>query len=95
MSNSSIWSIDSTLSGATTQGQSVPGSNDNEEVLCILQSSSITEASPSDSLMSYPGHLLEWGGVLPLDRDAISVFYSFNQLGWHVSVDMVLLLVIL
>ena len=32
----SIWSIDRTLSGTTTPGQSEPGSNCNEEVLHIL-----------------------------------------------------------
>ena len=58
MLNSSIWPIDRTLSGATTPGQSGPESNNNEGVLCIPQSSSITEASPSDCLVSYPGHLL-------------------------------------
>ena len=47
-----------TLSGATTPGQSKPGSDGNKEVLCILQSSSITGASPSDCLVSYPGHSL-------------------------------------
>ena len=46
------------LSGATTPGQSEPGSNGIEEVLCIHQSSSITEALPSDCLVSYPGHSL-------------------------------------
>ena len=45
-----------TLSGATTPGQSRPRSNGNERVLCIPQSSSITRASPSDCLMSYPRH---------------------------------------
>ena len=55
---SSIWSIDRTLSGATTPGQSGPGSNKNEGVLHIPQSSSITRASPSDCLVSYPGHSL-------------------------------------
>ena len=48
MSNSSIWSIDKTLSGATTLGQSGPGSDGNEGVLRIPQSSSITVASPSE-----------------------------------------------
>ena len=57
MSNSSVWPIDRTLSGATTLGQSGPGSNDNAGVLCIPQSSSITRASPSDCWMSYPRHL--------------------------------------
>ena len=41
MSNSSIWLIDRTLSGATTLGQSGLGSDGNEEVLCILLSSKI------------------------------------------------------
>ena len=39
----SIWPIDRALSGATTPGQSRPGSGGNEEVLCIPQISSITE----------------------------------------------------
>ena len=51
-SNSSIWSIDETLSGATTLGQSGPGSDGNEGVACITQSSSIAEASPLDCFVS-------------------------------------------
>ena len=47
-----------TLSGATTPGQSGPGSNGNKEVLHIPQNSSIRGVSPSDYLMSYPGHSL-------------------------------------
>ena len=54
---SSIWSIDRTLLGATTLGQSGPGSHSNEGVLHILQISK-AGASPSDGLMSYPGHSL-------------------------------------
>ena len=46
MWNSSIWSIDKTLLGATTLGQGEPGVNDKEEILCISQRSSITGASP-------------------------------------------------
>ena len=57
MSNSSIWPIDRTLPGANTLGQSRPGSNDNEGVLRISQIS-MTGASPSDGLMSYPGNSL-------------------------------------
>ena len=45
MSNSSIWPIDKTLSGATTSGQSRPGSNSREGVLHIPQSSKAS-ASP-------------------------------------------------
>ena len=40
----------------------------------------LTGTSPSDCLVSYPGHLLG-GRVLPLLRGVISVFYSHSQLG--------------
>ena len=55
MSNSSIWPIDWTLSGATTLDQSRPESNSNEGVLCFSQIPK-TGASPLDGSMSYPGH---------------------------------------
>ena len=59
----SIWPIDSTLSGSTTQGQNGPGSNGNEGVLHIHQ---IAKAGtlPSDGLMSYTGHSLGVGVAL-------------------------------
>ena len=44
--------MDKTPTSATTPGQSGPGSDGNEGVLCIPQSSSITETSPSDCLVS-------------------------------------------
>ena len=47
-----------TLSGGTIQGQSGLESIGNEGVLCIPQCSGITGASPSDCLVSYPGHSL-------------------------------------
>ena len=50
--------IDRTLSGATTPGQSGPGNYGNKGLHRILQGSSITGASPSDCLVSYPGHSL-------------------------------------
>ena len=53
-----IYPIDRTLSGATTSGQSGLGSDGNKGVLHIPQSSRIIEASPSDCLVSYPGHAL-------------------------------------
>ena len=56
MSNSSIQPIDRILSSATTLGQSVPMSDGNKGVLCIPQSSSITEASPLDCLVSFSEH---------------------------------------
>ena len=55
ISNSSIWLRDRTLSGATTPGQSELESKGNEGVLDIPQSSR-TQDSPSDCLLSYPGH---------------------------------------
>ena len=58
---SSIWPIDRNQYSATTPGQSGPGSDGSEEVLCISQSSSITGTSPSDSLVSY-NQDTRWGG---------------------------------
>ena len=55
---SSIWHIDRTLSATITPGQSGPGSDGNEWVLYIPQSSSITGTLPSDCLGSYTGHSL-------------------------------------
>ena len=77
----SIWPLDMTLSGATTPGQTVPGSDGNEGVLCIRQSSSITGTSPSDRLVSYLGHSLV--GVLLFCRKAVGVFYSRSRLSKH------------
>ena len=59
MLNYSISLIDKTLSGATIPGQSGPESDGNEGVLGISQISSITEALPSDCLVSYQGYLLK------------------------------------
>ena len=72
--NTSISPIYWTLSSVSIPDQSGPGSNDNEGILCILQSSSITGASPSYCLVSYPGHSLSQG-VSPFCIDAVSVFY--------------------
>ena len=67
------------LSGATPPGQCGPGSDGNEGVLRFPQSSSAAETSPSDCLVSYQDTRL--GGVLPLCRGAVSVFYSPSRLG--------------
>ena len=56
---SSIWLIDTSLSGDTTPDQSRPGRDGSEEVLLIPQ-----YYSPSDCLVSYPGHSLG-GGLTP------------------------------
>ena len=55
--------MDRALSGATTPDQRGPGSNGNVGVLRIHQSSSIAGTSPSDCLVSYPGH--SWGWSYP------------------------------
>ena len=74
MQFSSIWPIDSTLSGAATPGQSGAGSDGNEGVLSIPQSSCNTGTSLSDYLESYTGISLV--GVVTLYREAVGVFYS-------------------
>ena len=56
MQFSSIQPIDRALSGATIPGQSISGSNGNEGVFRISQSSNINGTSASDCLVSYPGH---------------------------------------
>ena len=65
---SSIWPIDRALSGATTPGQSGSGSDSNEGVLCIPQSSSITGTSPSDCLVSYQD--THWESLTPQQRSS-------------------------
>ena len=79
----SIWPIDWTLSGATIPGQSGPGSDGNEEVLHIPQSSRITRTSPSDGLMSYPGHLLGGRGWSYPSAEVQSV-YSKAPAKWAI-----------
>ena len=65
-----IWPIDRTKWGKTTP--SGPGSNGNEELFNIPQSSN-AGALTSDSIMLYKDTRCE---VLSLCRDAIGVFYS-------------------
>ena len=75
----SIWLTDRTLSGATTPGQSGPGSDDNEEVLPISQSSSIIGTSPSDCLVSYAEHSLGGGGFPSAEKPSV---YSTAPADW-------------
>ena len=81
MSNSSIWLIDRTLLDAYTPGQSGPGSNVNEGVLHIPQSSR-TGTSPSDCLVLYPGHSLRRGFYPSAEMESI---YSRKQADWAES----------
>ena len=75
--------MDRALLGATTPGQSGPGSNGNEGVLCIPQSSSTAGTSPSDCLVSYPGHSL--GGSYP-SAEKQSV-YSTAPADWAIHLQ--------
>ena len=76
---SSIWLVDRTLSSATILGQSGPCRDGNKGVLRIPKSSIITGTSPSDCLVSYPGHSLVGGGLTSLQRS--SVFNNPSLLG--------------
>ena len=79
MSDSYIWPIDRTISCSTNPGgQSGSRSNVNEGVPRIPQSVR-SGASTSDCFVSYPEYSLV-GGVLPLCRDAIDVFFSPSRL---------------
>ena len=75
---SSIWPIDKTLSGATTPSQSWPESDDND----IPQSSSITETSLSDCLVSYSGHSLGGGSYSSVEKQSV---YSISPTDWAIS----------
>ena len=58
-------------------GQSGPGSDGNEKVLRIPQSSSITGNSPSDCLVSYPGKSDQLNAEITLDvRSSLFLVYS-------------------
>ena len=81
MQFSSIQPIDRALSDATIPGQSGPGSNGNEVVLHIPQSPSITGISPSDCLVSYPGHSL--GGVQSVYSTAPADWARQAKNRWH------------
>ena len=78
---SSIWPINRTLSGATTLGQSQPGSDGNERVLSIPQSSSITGTLPSDCLVSYLGHSLGVGSYPSAEKQSV---YSTTPADWAI-----------
>ena len=78
MSNSFIWPTDRALSGVITPDQSGAGSDGNEGVLCILQNSSVTGASPSNCLVAYQGHSLEE----PYSFAEMQSVYSAAPAGW-------------
>ena len=71
----SIWFIDRTLTGATTSGQNGQGSNGNQRILCIHQSS---KTRISLDLVSYLGQSLGCE-ILTKCRDAVGIFYSWKN----------------
>ena len=75
-----VLSIDRALSGASTPGHSGPGSDGNEGVLRIPQSSSIVGTSPSDCLVLYPGHSL-WGSYPSAEKQSV---YSTATANWAI-----------
>ena len=66
-------------SGTITLGQSGPGSDGNEEVVRIPQSSNIAGTSPSDCLESYQD--TRWGGGSYPSAEKHSV-YSIAPADW-------------
>ena len=72
--------MDRILSGATNPGQSGPRGYDNEGVLCIPQSSDISGALPSDCLILYARHLLQWS----YSSAEIQSMYSVAPADWVV-----------
>ena len=73
--------MDRAPSGATTPGQSGPGNDGNEGVLCIPQSSSIAGTSPSDCLVSDTGHSLGGG---PYPSAEVQSVYSIAPADWAI-----------
>ena len=69
------WLIDRILSGATTPGQSRPGSEGNAGVLRIPPKLQLSR-NHAIGLFSVISRKIDDGGVLPLCREAVSVFYS-------------------
>ena len=59
------------LLGAITPGQSGPGIDGNEGVLHIPQSSRTAGTSPSDCLVSTPGHWLVGGSYLSAEKQSV------------------------
>ena len=72
------------LSGATTPGQSGPGSNGNEGVLRIPHSSSTAGTSPSDCLVSYLGHSLGKGSYPSAEVQSV---YSTAPADWAMTTN--------
>ena len=78
-----IWLIDRNLSRATIPGYCGPGSDGNEGVLRITQSSSITGSSTLDCLMSYQDTL--WGSFTALQRCSLCILQPQQNTEWKIK----------
>ena len=80
-----IWPIDRTLTSTTTMGRSEVRSNGNQVMLNVHQRLR-TGLSPSGAIQC---HIQDtrWSGVLPLSKNAVSIFYKPAQLGSCVIYD--------
>ena len=67
------------IPGASYPGLSGPGSDGNKLVLRIPQSSSIARTSPSDCLVSYPGHTMRVGSFPSAEKYLV---YSTDPADW-------------
>ena len=87
--NSSIWTINGTLTDTTNPGQSGPRSNSNERVLHIFQNFKL-ELTIRCSLVSYPGHSLKrkydiyLPSNLPYKNYILSASDRSTRVGWKV-----------
>ncbi len=79
---SSFSSIDRALSGANTPGKSGPGSNGNEGVLRIPQSSSITGTSPFRLFSIISRTLIVGGGGRAYPAAEVPSVYSTAPADW-------------
>ena len=69
--------------GATTLGQSGPGSDGNEEVVHIPQSSDITRTSTTDCLASYQEHSLRKSYL----SAEVQLVYSTAPANWAIQLS--------
>ena len=80
---SSIYPIDRTLIRCYHSESEWTWERWHKGVLRIPQSSSITGSSPSDCLVSYPGHSLGWGSYTSAEKQSV---YSTAPADWAITI---------
>ena len=76
--------MDGTLTGATIPSQSRPGSNGSEETQHIPPEYQYWSLPIRWFVVNIQDTGRKWG-VLPLYRDAVSIFYSPGWLSWYIQ----------